>query len=105
MYKLASTPPLPKIEVVGYQYETGFYDFGFVDHGHGVAIKIGEEWLDISGCGMLKSEALREAGYDPDNVGGITFGFGLERMAMLKFGIDDVRKLWQPPYVPDATRE
>ena len=74
-------------------------DFPYVDHGMEMLANPGGKWKDICGCGLLKSETLREAGYDPDTVHGYAFGFGLERLAMLKFGIDDVRKLWQPPYV------
>jgi RNA polymerase sigma factor (sigma-70 family) len=62
-------------------------------------ILIAGRWQDILGCGVLKRETLRETGYDPGKVGGFSFGFGLERLAQVKFGIDDIRKLWQPPYV------
>jgi phenylalanyl-tRNA synthetase alpha chain len=40
-----------------------------------------------------------KAGYDPDKVTGYGYGMGLERIAMLKYGIDDIRKLWQEPYI------
>jgi len=50
---------------------------------------------------MLNSQMLAEAGYDSEAVSGYGFGIGLERLAMLKFGIDDIRTLWQPPYVPE----
>ena len=56
----------------------------------------------LSGCGILKAGTLRESGFDPQAVGGFAFGLGLERLAMLKLGIDDIRKLWQPPYVPTS---
>ena len=41
-----------------------------------------------------------EFGQDPASVGGFALGLGLERLAMLKHGIDDIRKLWRPPYTP-----
>jgi len=75
-------------------------DFPFVDNGMGLAIRCDDDWLDVIGCGMLKAGTLREAGYDPDAVAGYAFGLGLERLAALKFRIDDIRTLWQPPYVP-----
>ena len=81
------------------------YDFGFVDWGLEAQIKPGKGWLDIVGCGMLKPETLRQAGYDPDTVNSFAFGFGLERIAMLKLGIDDIRKLWRSPYVPKRLNE
>lgn len=49
---------------------------------------------------MLPATVLTKAGLDAKNVSGFGFGLGLERLAMLKYGIDDIRKLWQPPYVP-----
>jgi phenylalanyl-tRNA synthetase alpha chain len=49
---------------------------------------------------MLTPELLEDAGYNPQVISGFAFGLGLERLAMLKYGIDDIRKLWQPPYVP-----
>jgi RNA polymerase sigma factor (sigma-70 family) len=57
------------------------------------------EWTSVAGCGMMSAEALAKAGYDPGKVAGYGFGLGLERIAMLKYGIDDIRKLWQEPYV------
>ena len=75
-------------------------DFGFVDQGLEVDLNLRGEWLEVSGSGILKPETLREAGYNPQAVGGFAFGLGLERLAMLKFGIKDIRELWQPPYVP-----
>ena len=60
------------------------------------------EWLTIAGCGILPAEELRKAGYDPDQVSCFGFGVGLERLAMLRLGLDDIRKLWHPPYVPST---
>jgi phenylalanyl-tRNA synthetase alpha chain len=76
------------------------FDFGFVDRGMELDVELGGEWCEVGGCGLLKPEMLRQAGYDPDRVGGYAFGLGLERLAMLKFGIDDIRALWRAPYVP-----
>ncbi|MHC4574628.1 MAG: sigma-70 family RNA polymerase sigma factor [Planctomycetota bacterium] len=74
-------------------------DYGFVDSGFDLKVKWAGKWIGLVGGGTLKPETLREAGYDADMVGGLAFGMGLERIAMLKFGIDDIRKLWQPPYL------
>lgn len=62
--------------------------------------KLRGKWTSIAGCGVLSAKTLSEAGYDPKRVSGFGFCLGLERLAMLKYGIDDVRKLWRPPYVP-----
>jgi RNA polymerase sigma factor (sigma-70 family) len=64
------------------------------------AAKWGDKWLNIGGCGMLKPRLLREAGYADELLRGLSYGLGLERLAAMKYGIDDIRKLWQPPYVP-----
>ena len=77
------------------------YGYDFVDEGQDVYAKLEGRWLEVAGCGLLKEETLRESGYDPEAVAGFAFGLGLERLAMLKYGIDDIRKLWQPPYVPE----
>jgi phenylalanyl-tRNA synthetase alpha subunit len=74
--------------------------FHCVQSGLEVSVKHGGEWAEIAGCGMLKPETLRQAGFDPQAVSGFAFGVGLERLAMLKHGIADIRELWAPPYVP-----
>ncbi len=56
-------------------------------------------WRGVCGCGMFKAEYLRNAGYDPDRAGGHVIAMELENLAMLKYGIDDVRTLWKEPYV------
>ena len=45
-------------------------------------------------------EILDNAGFDAQEVQSFAFDLGLERLAMLKYDIDDIRELWQPPYVP-----
>ncbi|MCX6781230.1 MAG: phenylalanine--tRNA ligase subunit alpha [Candidatus Magasanikbacteria bacterium] len=60
----------------------------------GVGCKLckGTGWLEIIGCGMIHPEVLRAGGIDPKKYSGFAFGPGLTRMAMLKYGIDDVRE-------------
>ncbi|MEK7471872.1 MAG: phenylalanine--tRNA ligase subunit alpha [Patescibacteria group bacterium] len=50
-----------------------------------------EKWLEIGGCGMIHPNVLKEAGIDSDKYAGFAWGFGLERMVMLKHGIEDIR--------------
>jgi len=69
--------------------------------GYLVSVRWRERWLDMTSCGMLSSDVLTRIGQNPDCVGGFAFGFGLERMAMLKHGLDDMRELWRPPHVPE----
>lgn len=49
------------------------------------------EWLEILGCGMVHPAVLRSGGLDPEVVSGFAFGMGLDRLAMMRFGIEDVR--------------
>ena len=52
-------------------------------------------WLEILGSGMVDPEVFRMVGYDPDRVTGFAFGMGVERIAMLKYGIDDLRLFFE----------
>lgn len=51
-------------------------------------------WVEILGCGMVHPIVLRNGGYDPDIYSGFAFGMGPERIAMLKYRIDDIRYFW-----------
>ncbi len=48
-------------------------------------------WIEILGCGVVHPEVLQMSGYDPEQFSGFAFGMGIERIAMLKYGIDDLR--------------
>ncbi len=54
-------------------------------------IGAGADWLEILGCGMVHPNVLRSSGIDPDEYQGFAFGLGVERIAMLKYGIPDLR--------------
>jgi len=73
--------------------------YSFVVPGFELLIGLEGGQIGVLGGGMLKPDTLRRAGYDPDAVGGFAWGLSLERIAMAKYAIDDIRKLWQPPYV------
>ena len=51
-------------------------------------------WIEILGAGMVHPNVLRMAGFDPERVSGFAFGLGVERVALLKYGIDDIRHLY-----------
>jgi len=55
----------------------------------------GTGWLEIMGAGMVHPTVLRNGGYDPEKVSGFAFGLGPQRIAMLKYGIDDIREFWK----------
>ena len=55
----------------------------------------GTGWLEILGAGMIDPAVFKFVGYDPEKVSGFAFGMGVERIAMLKYGIDDIRLFFQ----------
>lgn len=57
----------------------------------GCSICKGSGWLEILGAGMVHPNVLREVGYDPDRYTGFAWGMGIERLAMIKYGIEDIR--------------
>jgi phenylalanyl-tRNA synthetase alpha chain len=59
--------------------------------GAGCRVCGGTGWLEILGSGMVDPEVFRIVGYDPEEVTGFAFGMGIERIAMLKYGINDIR--------------
>lgn len=67
----------------------------FVCHGEGCKVCKGEGWIELLGCGMVHPDVLRKGGIDPEVYSGFAFGFGLDRMTMQKFGIDDIRLLYE----------
>lgn len=59
--------------------------------GAGCNVCKGTGWLEILGAGMINPKVYEKAGYDPEIYSGFAFGLGIERVAMLKYGIDDIR--------------
>ncbi len=55
----------------------------------------GEAWLEMGGCGMVHPNVLQNCGIDPEEYTGFAFGFGVERLAMLKHGIDNIRLFYE----------
>mmetsp|Transcript_41890 Transcript_41890/g.99736 ORF Transcript_41890/g.99736 Transcript_41890/m.99736 type:complete len:477 (-) Transcript_41890:129-1559(-) len=53
-----------------------------------------DDWMEVLGCGVIHHDVLRNAGLDPAKVHGWAFGLGLERLAMVLFGIPDIRLFW-----------
>jgi phenylalanyl-tRNA synthetase alpha chain len=51
-------------------------------------------WMEVGGCGVIDENVLHNVGYDPEEVSGFAFGFGVDRFAMLRHEIDDIRLLW-----------
>ncbi|HHW04118.1 MAG TPA: phenylalanine--tRNA ligase subunit alpha [Thermoanaerobacterales bacterium] len=64
-------------------------------HGEGCRICKYTGWLEILGCGMVHPNVLENVGYDPERVNGFAFGLGIERIAMLKYDINDMRLFFE----------
>ncbi len=67
----------------------------FVCGGKGCRVCKGEGWIELLGCGMVHPQVLKNCGIDPEIYSGFAFGFGVERIAMAKYGIDDLRLLYE----------
>ena len=63
--------------------------------GSGCSICKGTGWLEIMGCGMVDPNVLKSSGIDPEIYSGFAFGMGLERIAMLKYGVNDIRMYFE----------
>ncbi len=67
----------------------------FKCHGKGCRVCKGEGWIEILGCGMVHPHVLEMSGIDPNEYQGFAFGVGLERIAMLKYEIDDMHNMYE----------
>ena len=66
----------------------------FICSGKGCGVCSGSGWLEILGCGMVHPVVLQNGGYDPAEFSGFAFGMGPERIAMLRYRIEDIRYFW-----------
>jgi phenylalanyl-tRNA synthetase alpha chain len=66
-------------------------DIGYARQGDAIRIGEGDEWLEILGCGMVHPNVLKNVGLDPQRYQGFAFGLGIDRIAMLKYGMPDLR--------------
>lgn len=66
--------------------------------GKGCRVCKGTGWIEILGCGVVHPNVLRLSGYDPEEVSGFAFGMGIERIAMLKYKVEDLRHFFTNDY-------
>ncbi len=66
-----------------------------VCHGKGCRVCKNSGWIEIAGAGMVDPNVFKAVGYDPNEVTGYAFGMGIERIAMILFGITDIRHLYE----------
>ena len=70
-------------------------DIGCSREGGGLKVGAGADWLEILGCGMVHPKVLANCNIDPEEYQGFAFGMGIERIAMLKYGIPDLRTFYE----------
>jgi len=70
-------------------------DIGCSRSGGELKLGVGNDWLEILGCGMVHPKVLEMSGVDPQRYQGFAFGMGIERIAMLKYGIPDLRTFYE----------
>ena len=63
-----------------------------------IIIGEGDQWLEILGCGMVHPNVLKNCKVDPKKYQGFAFGIGIDRLAMLKYGINDLRSFFECDY-------
>jgi phenylalanyl-tRNA synthetase alpha chain len=68
--------------------------FPFVEPAVEVDAKVGDRWMEVLGAGLVHPNVLKAGGLDPDKWQGFAFAFGIDRIVMLKHGIDDIRLLY-----------
>ena len=66
-----------------------------IDFSSGLVRKMGRDWLELAGCGMVHPQVFENVGYDPEVWTGWAFGFGIERIAMIRYGITDIRLFYE----------
>jgi phenylalanyl-tRNA synthetase alpha chain len=66
-----------------------------IDFSNPLVRKMGKDWLEIAGCGMVHPQVFENVGYDPETWTGWAFGFGIERIAMIRYGIHDIRLFYE----------
>ncbi len=66
-----------------------------IDFSSALVRKMGKEWLEIAGCGMVHPQVFENVGYDPELWSGWAFGFGIERIALIRYAINDIRLFYE----------
>ena len=69
--------------------------FPFVEPGADVHMKLEGRWLELLGCGMVHPKVFEAVGLDPERYTGFAFGMGVERLAMLRYGVNDLRQFFE----------
>lgn len=78
-------------ETLQLRFRPSYFPFTSPSAEMDIRIAADQDWLEVLGCGMVHPEVLQRAGIEPDRHSGLAFGIGVERLAMLYYGIDDLR--------------
>lgn len=78
---------------VEFRFRPGY--FPFVEPGVEIDLKFGDKWMEVLGAGMVHPDVLRNVGIDPEKYSGFAFGVGIDRLAMMKYQVEDIRMLYQ----------
>ena len=93
-----------EVDEIPVRYRPSFFPFtepsaemdsGCLKTKNELTVGAGTDWLEVLGCGMVHPNVLRAGGIDPDKYQGFAFGLGLDRLAMLKYGIPDLRTFFE----------
>ena len=69
--------------------------FPFTEHSAEVDVLFGDKWLEILGCGVVNPKVLDNCGIHSEQYSGLAFGLGIERIAMLKYEVQDIRDFYK----------
>jgi phenylalanyl-tRNA synthetase alpha chain len=78
-----------------FRFRPSFFPFTEPSAELDVTMDGGKKWMEVVGCGMVHPNVLSAGGIDPDKYTGYAFGFGIERIAMLRSGLEDIRLLYE----------
>lgn len=78
---------------IEFRFRPGY--FPFVEPGIEIDLKFGDTWMEVLGAGMVHPNVLRNVGIDPEKYSGFAFGVGIDRLTMMKYGIEDIRLMYQ----------
>lgn len=78
---------------IEFRFRPGY--FPFVEPGIEIDLKFGDTWMEVLGAGMVHPNVLKNVGIDPEEYSGFAFGVGIDRITMMKYGIDDIRHFYQ----------
>lgn len=78
---------------IEFRFRPGY--FPFVEPGIEIDLKFGDTWMEVLGGGMVHPNVLRNVSIDPEKYSGFAFGVGVDRLTMMKYGIEDIRLMYQ----------